>query len=101
MKKFAKLDAVVLGISPDKPAAQKKFEVKHKLKIPLLSDEDKAVTTKYGCFGEKKMYGRTVKGIIRSTYIIDPKGKVAKIWSKVRVDGHPEKVLDALKELRS
>ena len=96
MKKFEKSGAVVLGISPDSVAAQKKFEEKHKLGIALLSDEDKAVTTAYGCYGEKKMYGRTVKGIIRSTYLIDPKGKVAKIWSKVRVDGHAEKVLEAL-----
>lgn len=100
VNKFSKQDAVVLGISPDKPAAQKKFEAKHNLKVPLLADEDKAVTTAYGCYGEKKMYGRTVKGIIRSTYLIDPSGKVAKVWSKVRVDGHADKVLDALKDLR-
>lgn len=99
MKKFDKVNAVVLGISPDSPAAQKKFEEKQKLKLPLLSDEDKAVTTAYGCYGEKKMYGRTVMGITRSTYLIDPKGKVAKIWSNVRVDGHADKVLDALQEL--
>lgn len=96
MKKFEKSGAVVLGISPDKPAAQKKFEEKHNLKIPLLSDEDQAVTTAYGCFGEKNMYGRKVMGIIRSTYLIDPKGKIAKVWSPVRVDGHAERVLDEL-----
>jgi len=100
VKKFEKSGAVVLGISPDKVEAQKKFEQKHKLKIPLLSDEDKAVTTKYGCYGEKKMYGRTVQGIIRSTYLIAPNGKLAKIWSKVRVDGHADKVLEALNELK-
>jgi peroxiredoxin Q/BCP len=99
VKKFEKAGAAVLGISPDKPAAQKKFEEKHKLKIPLLSDEDKAVTTAYGCFGEKSMYGRKVMGIIRSTYLIDPKGKVAEVWSPVRVDGHAEKVLEALLSL--
>jgi peroxiredoxin Q/BCP len=99
VKKFEKAGAAVLGISPDKPPAQKKFEEKHKLKIPLLSDEDKAVTTAYGCFGEKSMYGRKVMGIIRSTYLIDPKGKVAEVWSPVRVDGHAEKVLEALLSL--
>lgn len=99
MKKFDKLNAVVFGISPDSPAAQKKFEEKHKLGVPLLSDEDKSVTTAYGCYGEKKMYGRTVQGIIRSTYLIDPKGKVYRIWTKVRVDGHAEKVLETLQEL--
>ena len=101
MKKFEKLNAVILGISPDKPAAQKKFEAKHKLKMPLLSDEDRKVTTSYGCYGEKKMYGRTVMGITRTTYLIDPKGKVAQVWNRVRVDGHAEKVLEALKELNS
>lgn len=99
MKQFEKSGAIILGISPDKVAVQKKFEEKHKLGVPLLSDEDKAVTTAYGCYGEKKMYGRTVTGIIRSTYLIDPKGKLAKIWTKVRVDGHAGKVLEALKEL--
>lgn len=96
MKQFEKQGAIVLGISPDSPAAQKKFTDKHKLKLPLLSDEDKTVTTAYGCYGDKKMYGRTVKGITRSTYLIDPKGKVAKIWRNVRVDGHAQNVLEAL-----
>ena len=97
MKQFDKLGASILGISPDAPAAQKKFEEKHKLGMPLLCDVDKAVTTAYGCYGEKNMYGRKVMGIIRSTYLIDPKGKVARVWSPVRVDGHAEKVLEELK----
>lgn len=100
MKKFEKLNAVILGISPDPAEKQKKFEEKHKLKVRLLSDEDKKVTTKYGCYGEKKMYGRTVMGIKRTTWLIDPKGKVAKVWNNVRVNGHAEKVLDTLKELQ-
>jgi thioredoxin-dependent peroxiredoxin len=99
VKQFDKLGAVILGISPDSVEAQKKFESKHKLHLPLLSDEDKSVTTAYGCFGDKKMYGRVVQGITRTTYLIDPKGKIAKVWSNVRVDGHAEKVLDALREL--
>ncbi|MBX3474272.1 MAG: peroxiredoxin [Planctomycetes bacterium] len=99
-KKFEKEGATVLGISPDSCAAQKKFEQYHKLKVPLLADVDKAITSKYGAFGEKVMYGKKVKGIIRSTFLIDPEGKVAKAWTKVKVDGHAEKVLEALKELK-
>jgi peroxiredoxin Q/BCP len=96
VKKFAKQGAVVLGISPDSPAAQKKFEQKHKLGMPLLSDEDKSVLTAYGCWGEKSLYGRKFMGVIRSTYVIDPQGKLAKVWTKVKVDGHAEAVLEAL-----
>lgn len=99
MTKFTKLGAAVLGISPDKPEAQKKFEQKHKLKLRLLCDEDKSVLTAYSAFGEKKMYGKTVKGVIRSTFLIAPSGKVAKLWSKVRVEGHAEMVLEALAEV--
>ncbi len=99
-KQFAKEGAAVLGISPDTCAAQKKFEQNHKLSVPLLADADKAVTTQYGIYGDKVMYGKKVKGIIRSTYLIDPKGVVAKTWSKVKVDGHAEKVLEALKGLK-
>ena len=98
MKKFEKLGAKVVGLSPDSPEAQKKFEENHKLKVPLLCDTDKSVCEAYGAFGEKNMYGKVVKGIIRSTYLIDPKGKVAKVWSNVKVDGHAEKVLEALQE---
>lgn len=86
----------MLGISPDSPAAQKKFETKHKLNVPLLADEDKAVLTAYGCWGEKSLYGRKFMGVIRSTYLVDPQGKLAKTWSKVKVDGHAEAVLAAL-----
>jgi thioredoxin-dependent peroxiredoxin len=96
VKKFEKQGAVVLGISPDKPAAQKKFEQKFGLKIPLLADEDKAVLTAYGCWGEKSLYGRKFMGVIRSTWLIDPKGKLADIWTKVKVDGHAEAVLETL-----
>jgi thioredoxin-dependent peroxiredoxin len=96
--KFEQAGAVVLGISPDSVEAQKKFEEKQGLNVPLLSDEDKKVTTAYGCYGEKKMYGRTVTGITRTTYLIDPKGKVAHVWRNVRVDGHADKVLARLSE---
>jgi peroxiredoxin Q/BCP len=98
VKRFEKAGAVVFGISPDSPAAQKKFEPKHKLKVPLLADEDKSVLTAYGCWGEKSLYGRKFMGVIRSTYLINPQGKVAKVWNKVKVDGHAAKVLEALSE---
>lgn len=99
MKQFEKAGAVVLGISPDTCAAQKKFEQKHALKTPLLADADKAVTTGWGLYVDKMMYGKKVKGIVRSTYLIDPKGVIRKLWSKVKVDGHAEAVLQALNEL--
>lgn len=99
MKQFEKAGAVVLGISPDTCAAQKKFEQKHALKIPLLADADKAVTTAWGIYGDKMMYGKKVKGIVRTTYLIDPKGVVRKVWSKVKVDGHAQAVLEAVREL--
>lgn len=98
MKKFEKAGAVVLGISPDSSAAQKKFETKHKLKVPLLADEEKSALTAYGIWGEKSLYGRKFMGVIRSTFLIDPKGKVARVWGKVKVDGHAEAVLEALGE---
>lgn len=99
MKKFAKLDAVVWGISADSVEKQKSFEEKQKLGVPLLSDEDKKVLTKYGIFGEKKLYGRVSMGIKRTTLLIDPKGVVVKRWNNVRADGHAEKVLTYLNDL--
>jgi len=99
VKAFDKTGAVVLGISPDAPAAQKKFEQKHKLGVRLLSDGDHAVTSALGAWGEKKLYGRTFQGIIRSTFLIDPQGRIARVWRKVKVDGHAQDVLDAVKEL--
>jgi len=99
VKKFKKLGAVVLGISPDKPEAQKRFEENQGLGVTLLSDEEKETLTRYGAYGEKKMYGKTVQGVIRSTFLIEPGGKVAYIWKKVRVDGHAEAVLAKLEEL--
>lgn len=95
VKTFQKAGAVVLGCSPDKPESQKKFEDKEKLNIPLLSDPDKKVAEAYGAYGEKVMYGKKVKGIIRSTFLIDETGKLTRSWSKVKVDGHAEKVLEA------
>lgn len=99
IKAFEKLDAVVYGCSPDSPASHRKFIQKHGLKLNLLSDEKKSVLGKYGAFGEKLMYGKKVMGVIRSTVIIDPKGKVAHHWATVKAAGHADAVKQKLKEL--
>jgi peroxiredoxin Q/BCP len=97
-KEFAKLDAVVIGISPDDEEKHQKFIKKYKLNFPLLCDPDKKVMTKYGAFGEKMMYGKKVQGVIRSTVWVDPDGKVKKHWAKVaKAADHPKKVLEAMK----
>jgi peroxiredoxin Q/BCP len=93
-------DAVVLGVSKDSIASHEKFADKYALNFPLLSDPNGKVLEKYGAWGEKNMYGKKRMGIIRTTVLIDPKGKVRKIWPKVRVKGHVEKVLEALDEAR-
>jgi len=97
--RIKKTGAVVLGVSPDSVASHEKFGAKFKLNFPLLADTDKSVAKKYGAFGEKVMYGRKVLGMIRSTFVIDEKGIVRKVFPRVRVDGHDEKVLEALAAL--
>ncbi|HWP66032.1 MAG TPA: peroxiredoxin [Candidatus Limnocylindria bacterium] len=93
-----KLGAVVLGVSADGAASHEKFAAKYKLPFPLLSDPDRKVMTAYGAFGEKVMYGKKVKGVIRSTVWIGPDGKVRKHWARVKdAARHPEEVLDALR----
>ncbi|MGE0452970.1 MAG: thioredoxin-dependent thiol peroxidase [Vicinamibacteria bacterium] len=94
-----KTGAVVLGVSPDSLASHDKFKAKYKLNFPLLADADKKVAKKYGAFGEKVMYGKKVTGMIRSTFVIDAGGVVRKVFPRVRVDGHADKVLEALKAL--
>lgn len=96
---FQKAGAVVLGVSPDSVASHGKFRSKYSLTFPLLADPDKAVAKAYGAYGEKMMYGKKVTGMIRSTFIIDPQGVVRRVFPRVRVDGHAEKVLEALREL--
>jgi thioredoxin-dependent peroxiredoxin len=91
--------AVVLGVSPDSVDAVKKFADKQSLDFRLLADEDHAVSDLYGVWGEKKNYGRTYMGVNRSTYIIDPDGKVAKVFPKVSPKTHDGVVLQALGEL--
>lgn len=91
------LDTVILGVSPDSPESHQKFIDKYSLNFDLLSDPDRRVMSRYGAFGEKKMYGKTVQGVIRSTVWIGPDGKVKKHWRRVpKAADHPEKVLQAL-----
>jgi peroxiredoxin Q/BCP len=93
--------AKVFGVSADDVASHVKFRDKFKLNFPLLADVDHAVAEKYGAWREKNMYGKVSMGIQRSTYLIDAKGKVAKVWKRVQVDGHDQKVLEALGELQN
>lgn len=82
----------VVGISPDSPAKLAKFREKDGLTFPLVSDPDKSVLTEYGAFGEKKMYGKTVTGVIRSTFVINPDGTIDKAMYNVRAKGHVAKL---------
>jgi peroxiredoxin Q/BCP len=96
VKAFAKKGAVVVGISPDKPAAQAKFKQKYELPFTLLADEERAVAKTYGVWKEKNMYGKKVMGIERSTFVIGPDGKIEKIYGKVKAKGHAAEVLAEL-----
>ena len=98
---LTKLGAKVLGVSPDDLASHGKFRDKFKLNFPLLADADHKVADKYGAWREKNMYGKKSMGIQRSTYLIDADGKIAKVWKRVRVDGHDAEVLEALRTLTS
>ncbi|MCW5983017.1 MAG: thioredoxin-dependent thiol peroxidase [Bryobacteraceae bacterium] len=89
-------DAVVLGISPDKPSRQASFKRKYELPFTLLSDVDNKVAAAYGVWKEKSMYGKTYMGIERTTFVIGKDGKIARIFPKVKVDGHVQEVLAAL-----
>ena len=95
-KELAKLDTVVLGVSPDPVARLGKFIDKQDLNFTLLSDEDHAITEKYGAWGLKKLYGREYEGIIRSAFLVDEKGKIAEAWPKISPKDTPQKLLKAL-----
>ncbi len=95
-RKLGKQGAVVLGISPDTPAAQKKFQQKFELPFTLLCDTDKKVAQAYGVLQEKNMYGKKVMGIERTTFLVGPDGRIARIFPKVKAEGHAEEVLAAL-----
>ena len=94
-------DTAVLGISPDPPKKQAKFDEKYGLGFPLLSDEDHAVAEAYGAWVEKENYGKKYWGVARSTFLIDPDGRVARVWPKVKPEGHPDEVLAALDEVQA
>lgn len=96
---FTAAGTAVLGISADSLKAQEKFRDKHSLSIPLISDEQHEMLEAYGAWGQKSMYGKSFLGILRTTVLIGPDGKVAKVWRNVRVDGHADEVLAAARSL--
>lgn len=96
---FAALGATIVGISPDSPAKHDKFKSKYDLTIMLGADEEKSVVEDYGVWVEKSMYGKKYMGVERSTFLIDSSGTIAKAWRKVKVPGHVEAVLEAVKAL--
>ena len=94
---LTKAGAVVLGINVDKMRSHSKFARKLNLNFPLLSDEDKKVSTAYGAWGEKSMYGRAYMGIYRMTFLIDEQGKIQEIWPNVKPEGHAQEILTLLR----
>jgi peroxiredoxin Q/BCP len=96
---FSKLKAEVIGVSRDSVASHDKFKKKYGLKFRLGSDEDGKVSDAYGTWGEKTLYGRKYMGMERATYLIDGKGVVRQVWRKVKVPGHVEEVMAAIKAL--
>ncbi len=96
---FADEGAAVLGISADTVKAQESFRDKHQLSVPLISDEQHEMLEAYGAWGEKSMYGRSFMGIIRTTVLIGADGRIVKIWRNVRVDGHADEVLAAVRAI--
>ncbi|MEO0791096.1 MAG: thioredoxin-dependent thiol peroxidase [Pseudomonadota bacterium] len=96
---FEDAGAAIIGISPDTAQKHDKFIKKHDLKVRLAADEDNGVAETYGVWVEKSMYGKTYMGVERATFLVDAKGKIARIWRKVKVPGHAAEVLDAVKSL--
>jgi len=96
---FEAANAVVIGISPDSVKSHDKFAAKHSLTVMLAADEDKSALEAYGVWKEKSMYGKKYVGVERTTFLISPDGKIAKVWSKVKVPGHAQAVLDEAKAL--
>jgi peroxiredoxin Q/BCP len=98
---FGELDAHILGVSPDSCGSHRGFIKKQELKLDLLSDPDHKVCAAYGAWGIKKMYGKEYEGVIRSTFLINPEGKIAEVWYKVKVNGHVQQVKDKLISLKA
>lgn len=99
MPDFAKAKAAVLGISDDPPRALRKFRDKRRLTVTLASDESRETIRAFGAWGEKQMYGRTFEGTLRTTFLVGADGRIARVWRNVRVDGHADEVLAALRGL--
>jgi peroxiredoxin Q/BCP len=97
--KLAKMGAAVVGVSKDSVKSHCSFRDKYDLSFPLLSDPDLKTHEAYGVYGEKMMYGKKILGTIRSTFVIDGKGKIAHVWSPVKVDGHADAVMEVVKSL--
>jgi peroxiredoxin Q/BCP len=98
-KQMEKYNAVILGVSPDNLKSHDKFIKKFKLPFTLLSDEDKKMAQDYGVWVEKSMYGKKYMGVARTTFVIDAQGKIAKVFEKVKPEGHDKEVLEVLKAL--
>lgn len=96
---FHALDVHVVGVSPDGLQSHQKFKTGQHLRFPLLSDDGREVARRYGVFRTKKMYGKEVEGIVRSTFLIDADGRVAHVWDNVRAKGHAAKVLDRVRAM--
>ena len=96
---FAAADTAVIGVSPDPMASHDKFRSKYTLDVPLVSDESKAMLQAFGVWVEKSMYGKRYMGVERTTFLLDRAGRIARIWSKVKVPGHAEEVLRAAQAL--
>ncbi len=96
--RFEGMEAVIIGISPDSVESHRKFRERHALTITLLSDSDHEALEAYGVWQLKRMYGREYHGVVRSTFLIDPEGKIAEVWAKVKVKGHAEAVQCALRD---
>jgi thioredoxin-dependent peroxiredoxin len=96
---FAEIQTAVLGVSADPPRAQEAFRDKHQLATPLVSDEQHKMLEAYGVWGEKSMYGKTFQGVLRTTVLIGPNGRILKIWRNVKVDGHADQVLAEVRAL--
>jgi len=96
LKAFDRAGVTVLGISPDGAAKHTKFRDKYGLRFPLLSDPSHTVMEAYGAWGEKTLYGKKTTGVIRSTFLVGPDGKISRAWYNVRADGHAAKVLEEL-----
>jgi len=101
LPEFTSMNTAVIGISPDSCKSHQKFIVKHNLAVTLLSDEEKTVLQKYGVWQVKQMYGKEYYGVVRTTFIIGPDGKIKHIWNNVKVKDHVQNVLHKVKELQN